>query len=77
MPKPEPVLGNGHHKILYDFEIQMDNLILDGRPDLVLITKKKTWPLLDFNVPARHKLKIKEREKIEKYLDLVRKPRKM
>ena len=41
MYKPESVLLNKMHKILSDFEIQMDHLILARRPDLVLINKKK------------------------------------
>ena len=34
------MLENETHKILWDFEIQTDHLILDKRLDLVLITKK-------------------------------------
>ena len=41
MHKPETVLENEMHKILWDFKIQMDHLILARRPHLVLINKKK------------------------------------
>ena len=37
MHKPESVLENETHKILWDFEIQTDHLIPARRPDLVLI----------------------------------------
>ena len=38
---PESVLENEMPKILWDFEMQKDSQILDGKPDLVLINKKK------------------------------------
>ena len=41
MHKAESTLKNGMHKILWDFEIQTDPLILARRPDIVLIDKKK------------------------------------
>ena len=41
MHKPESVLENEMHKILRDFEIQSDHLILTRRPDLVIVNKKK------------------------------------
>ena len=41
MHKPESVLENEMHKILWDFGIQMDRPILVNRPDLVLIDKNK------------------------------------
>ena len=73
MHKPEPVRENETHKILWDFEIQTDHLIPARRPDLVLINKKrKTCRIVDFAVPADHRVKIKENEKRDKYLDLAR-----
>ena len=73
MHKPESVLENETHKILWDYEIQTDHLIPARRPDLVLINKKKrTCQLVDFAVPADHRVKLKESEKIDKYLDLAR-----
>ena len=48
------------------------------RPDLVLIDKKKrTCHLVDFAVPADHRVKMKESEKINKSLDLARELRKL
>ena len=73
MYKPEYVLGNSTHKILYEFEIQTDNIILARRPDLVLFNKKKrTCHHLDFAVLADLKVKMKESKKINKYLVLAR-----
>ena len=71
--KPESVLENETHKILWDFEIQTDHLITARRPDLVLINKKeRTCHSVDFAVPADHRVKLKEIEKKDKYLDLTR-----
>ena len=57
-------------KILWDFEILTDHLILARRPDLVLINKKKRICLLmDFAILADHRMKIEETEKIDKYLN--------
>ena len=55
--------GECHEKILWYFEIQTDHLIPARRPDLVII--------VDFNVLEDHKVKIKENEKRDKYLDLA------
>ena len=38
---PAPVLENAMHKLLRDFNIQMDHLIPARRPDLKIINKKK------------------------------------
>ena len=41
MHNPAPVLENNMHKLLWDFNIQTDNLIPARRPDLIIINKKK------------------------------------
>ena len=41
MHNSAPVLENDSHKLLWDFNIQMDHLILVRRPDLIIISKKK------------------------------------
>ena len=61
------------HKLLWDFEIHTDHLISARRPDLIIINKKKrTCKIVDFAVPADHRIKLKECEKKDKYLDLAR-----
>ena len=66
-------LENETHKLLWDFEIQMDHLISARRPDLVIINKKKrTCRIVDFAVPADHRVNLKENEKKDKCLDLAR-----
>ena len=73
MHNPAFVLENDTHKLLWDFDIQTDHLILTRRPDLIIINKKKRiCKIVDFAVPADHKIKLKESEKKDKYLDLAR-----
>ena len=61
------VLENDTHKLLWDFDIQTDHLILAKRQK-----KKRTCKIVDFTVLADHRIKLKESEKKDKYLDLAR-----
>ena len=73
MHNPESVLENETHKLLWDFEIQTDQLISDRRSDLVIVNKKKkkkkkkkkrTCRVVDLALSADHrKKKSKESEK--------------
>ena len=57
----------------YTSAIQTDHLIPARRPDLIIINKKKrTCKIVDFAVPADHRIKLKECERKDKYLDLAR-----
>ena len=64
------------HKLLWDFDIHTDHLILARRPDLTIISKKKKrrkiCKIVDFDVPADHRIKLKECEKKDKNIDLDR-----
>ena len=42
MHNPASVLKNDTHKLLSDFDMQMDHLISARRPDFIIINKKKT-----------------------------------
>ena len=78
MHNPVPVLENDSHKLLWDFNIQTDNLIPARRPDLIIIYKRKrTCKIVDFAVPAYHRKNLKESEKKDKYLDLARELKKL
>ena len=73
----ESVLENEKHKILWDFEIQTDHLILARRPDLVIVNKKKKKRTIQIfyqsfvytqlndqrQVPADHRIKLKEKRR--------------
>ena len=54
--------------------IHTDHLISPRRPDLIIINKKKkrTCKIVDFAVPADHRIKLKECEKKNNYLDFGR-----
>ena len=54
----------------------MGHLIPARRPDRVIINnnkkkKRRIFRIVDFTVPVNHRVKIKEIEKINKYLDFV------
>ena len=74
MPNPSPVLEYDTHKLLWDFDIQTDQLIPARRPDLIIINKKKKkiCKIVDFAVPADHRINLKENQKKDKYLDLAK-----
>ena len=64
----------GTHKILWNFKIQTRHQNPSKIPNLVLINKKKRkiiCYLVDFAVPADHRLEIKEIE--NKYVEFVQK----
>ena len=86
MHNPAPVLENNTHKLLWDFDIHTDHRISATRPDLIIINKKKkkkkekkrkTCKIVDFAVLADHRIKLKECEKKDKYLDLDRELKKL
>ena len=73
MHNPAPVQENNTHKLLWNFDIHTDHLISTRRPDLIIINKNKiTCKIVDFAVLADHRIKLKECEKKDKYLDLNR-----
>ena len=75
MHKLAPVLENDSHELLWYFNIQTDHLIPTRRPDLIIINQKKKnriCKIVDFAVPADHRINLKESEKKDKYLNLAR-----
>ena len=77
MHNPTPILENASHKLLWNFNIQTDHLIPARRPDLIIINKKRrTCKIVDFAVLADHRIKLKECEKKNKYLNLAREAKK-
>ena len=70
---------NYTHRLLWDFDIHTDHLISATIPDLIIIKKKKkrTCKIVDFSVPADHRIRLKEGEKKDKYLDLARELKKL
>ena len=77
MHNPASVLENDTHKLRWDFDIQTDHLISARRRDLININKKKRiCKIVDFAVPADHRIKLKECEK-DKYLNFARELKKL
>ena len=83
MHNPALVLKDNTHKLLWDFDIHTDHLISARKPDLIIINekkkkkKKRTCKIVDFVVPADHRIKLKECEKKDKYLNLARELKKL
>ena len=63
MLKPESVLENEAPKILWYFKI---------KTDLPILTKRRTCQGMDLAVLADRRMKIKETENINTYLDLAK-----
>ena len=62
---------------LLNFALHTDHLISARRPDLEIINKskkkkKRSYLTVDFAVPADHRVKMKENEKRDKYMNLAR-----
>ena len=82
MHNPAPVLENDTHKLLWDFDVHTDHLIQARRPDLILLgqvnkKKKRTCKIVDFAVSADHRIKLKECEEKDNYLNLHRELKKL
>ena len=67
-----PVLENSTPKLIWDFDIHTDHQISARRPNLIIINKKKrTYKIEDFTIQADYRIKLKECEKKDKYLELI------
>ena len=73
------VQENDTHKLLWNFNIETDHWMPARRPDLIIINNKKNriYKIVDFAVPADHRINLKECEKKDKYLDLARELKKL
>ena len=75
MHNPAAVLENDTHELRRDFDIQTDHLISARRPDLIAINKKikkREFAKLSSLLSRLTRIKLKESEKKNKYLDLAR-----
>ena len=72
MLNPAAVLENDTQNLLWDFDIHTDQPISARRPERIVINKKRSCKIVDFAVLTDHRIKLKESEKKDKYLDLVR-----
>ena len=70
MHNPTSALENDTLKLLWDLDIKTNHLISARRPGLKK-QKKRTSKILNFAVLTDHRVKLKESEKKNKYLDLA------
>ena len=70
---PEGVVESEEVKLLWDVNIQCDNVIEASRPDRVVVDKKEQKGIIiDIAVPDDVRVGEKELEKVEKYQELKR-----
>ena len=73
-----PCTENESFKILWDFNIQTDNISEHRRPGVIIIDKtSKKAQIVDFTVPADHQIEISQKRKIENYQHLKRELQKL
>ena len=73
MHNPASVIENDTHKLLWDFDIHTDHLTSATRSNFIIPNKKKrTCKIVDYALPADNRIKLKECEKNDKYLELTR-----
>ena len=68
------LLENDTHKLQQDFEIYTGHLTSARRPGLIIMNlkKKRICKIVNVAVPDDHRIKLKECENKDKYLDLAR-----
>ena len=75
---PEGAVENEEVKVLWNIDVQCDNVMGARRPDKILIDKKERKGLIiDIAVPTDVRVREKEREKMRKYQDLKREIRRL
>ena len=58
--------------IYWDKSIKTDRKVSYNRPDVVAIDRdENTWYIVDFAIPMNHHVKKMEKDKIDKYMNLV------
>ena len=71
-------LDNDTHKLLLNFDIHSDHLISARRSDFKILNKtRKICQIVNFAVTPDHRIKLKECEKRDNYLDFARKLKKL
>ena len=70
---PEGAVKDDNVKLIWDINIQCDNVIEARRPDLILVDKKaKSYVIIGVAIPGDCRIHEKEIEKIAKYQKLKR-----
>ena len=64
-------IENKQVKILWDFQLQADKLMMANQPDVVVVDKRqRTAVVEDVAIPRDGNIRKKEHEKLEKYQEL-------
>ena len=75
---PEKAVENEEIKVLWDINIQCDNLIEARQPDLTVIDKKEQKVIIiGIAVPADVRVEEKEKEKVKKVLGFEKRDQKI
>ena len=75
---PPKVVENDQAKILWDFQIKTDKLVMANQPDIVLIDKKQQKAVvIDIVIPSDSNIWRKDHEKIDIYQGLKEELEKM
>ena len=70
--QPLPTAENGEVRITWDMTIYTDKVLKHNRPDITLVHEDtQKWTLNDIAVPADQNIIRTEKEKVEKYQELV------
>ena len=74
----QKVVENEEVKLLWDVNIQCDNVIEARRPDIVVVDKKEhEGVIIDIAVPDDVRVGEKELDRVEKYQELKREIRRL
>ncbi len=69
---PPKVVENDRAKILWDFQIQTDKMVVANQPDIVVVDKQwKKAVVIDVAMLSDSNIRKKEHQKLEKYQGLM------
>ena len=68
---PQTVTENVNHKLIWDMNIQCDNIIVERKPDIVIVNEmEKTAIIIDVAIPGDKRILDEEKKKIENHQNL-------
>ena len=68
---PQTVTENVNHKLIWDMNTQCDNIIVERKPDIVIVNEmEKTAIIINVAIPGDKRIPDEEKKKIENYQNL-------
>ena len=61
------MIENERVNILWNFQVQIDKLVMANQPDIVVVDKRQRAAEVDVAIPGNSSIRKKEHEKFEKY----------